>query len=714
MQKRFFIALKLMLVVFAAGALLSSCKRDFDQPPSFIEPNVKANTTIKQLKAMHIIGAIEKINQDLIIGGVVVADDKSGNFYKSIAIQDETGGITVRLDGTNLFTSYPVGRKIYIKLNGLYLGDYNRLIQIGGGIDNTDPSRPELSPLASTLFNTYILKGSLNNTVTPKVVTTSELHDSLQSMLIQINNTEFVVSDTSKTYADAVGQQSVNLNVKSCSGSSVILRTSGFANFAGVNVPNGNGTLLAVYTMFGSTKQLLIRDTSDVRFTGVRCGSGPTTLMNISDVRALYTGTTTSIPDGKKITGVVISDRTTANLNGQNLILQQGNGLAGIYIRFDAPHTFNLGDSLDINVSGQEISEFNKTLQINGVPLGYATRISTGKTITPRVATLAQIGTNFDAWESTLVTVNNVGLTGSGTYSGNVTLNDGSGTIILFTTATATFAGQSYPANASSVTGYLTEFNTTKEISIRNSTDVVAGASTATVTTNAISAITQTTATSGGNVTAGGTSSVTARGVVWSTSTAPTVALSTKTTDGSGTGTFTSSLTGLTAGTTYYVRAYATNASGTSYGNEVSFTTTSSAGGSSVTEDFETGAKTGYTTATVALNSGSWTFSDALLGTAAGSDIFNGIQSARIRGTVGSNNGYIQTEFGYNGLQSVVVKHAQTNFNEGTGTITPSFELYISKNGGTTWTKVGATTATTKGTFTTTTFTVSALPSENV
>jgi hypothetical protein len=478
MQKRFLTVLKAAMMVLAAGVLITSCKRDFDQPPSFIEPNITPNTTIKALKAMHTIGAIRRITQDLVIAGVVVADDKSGNFYKSIAIQDETGGITVRLDGTNLNTTYPVGRKIYIKLNGLYMGDYNRLIQIGGGIDNTDPAREELAPIASTLFDTYILKGSFNNAVTPKVVTVAQLHDSLQSMLIQLNNMEFVTADTSKTYADVVTQSSRNLNVKGCGGSSVILRTSGFANFAGINVPNGNGTLLAVYTMFGNTKQLLIRDTSDVRFTGTRCGSGPTTVMNVSDVRALYTGSTTSAPDGRRITGVVISNRNTANLNDQNIILQQGNGLSGIIVRFDAAHPFDLGDSVDINISGQEISEFNNTLQVNNVPLGYATKVGTGKTITPRVATIAQVNTNFEAWESTLVQINNAALSGSGTYSGNVTLNDGTATIILRTSTSATFAGQSYPANAATLVGYLSEFGTTKQIGIRGTTDVVAGGGT--------------------------------------------------------------------------------------------------------------------------------------------------------------------------------------------------------------------------------------------
>lgn len=87
------------------------------------------------------------------------------------------------------------------------------------------------------------------------------------------------------------------------------------------------------------------------------------------------------------------------------------------------------------------------------------------------------------------------------------------------------------------------------------------------------SSITSVSASSGGTVLTDGSTTITARGVCWSTSTAPTVALSTKTTDATGTGSFTSSITALAANTTYYARAYATNSVGTTYGSEISFTT---------------------------------------------------------------------------------------------------------------------------------------------
>jgi hypothetical protein len=94
-----------------------------------------------------------------------------------------------------------------------------------------------------------------------------------------------------------------------------------------------------------------------------------------------------------------------------------------------------------------------------------------------------------------------------------------------------------------------------------------------TVTTAVVSNVSTASADGGGEVTADGGAAVTARGLCWNTAGTPTIA-SSKTSDGTGTGTFTSSITGLLPGTTYHLRAYATNSAGTSYGDEVTFTTT--------------------------------------------------------------------------------------------------------------------------------------------
>ena len=95
------------------------------------------------------------------------------------------------------------------------------------------------------------------------------------------------------------------------------------------------------------------------------------------------------------------------------------------------------------------------------------------------------------------------------------------------------------------------------------------------LTTNSVTSIGTTTAVSGGNISSSVGSSVSNRGVVWSTSPSPTISLSTKTSDGTGTGSFTSNISGLTPSTLYYIRSFATNTSGTGYGDQLTFTTTS-------------------------------------------------------------------------------------------------------------------------------------------
>ena len=92
------------------------------------------------------------------------------------------------------------------------------------------------------------------------------------------------------------------------------------------------------------------------------------------------------------------------------------------------------------------------------------------------------------------------------------------------------------------------------------------------VSTSAVTEITPTSATGGGNVADEGGHSVTARGVCWSTQDEPTL-IDSCTADGTGAGSFSSSLIGLSANTVYYQRAYATNCEGTGYGDVLTFST---------------------------------------------------------------------------------------------------------------------------------------------
>ena len=142
--------------------------------------------------------------------------------------------------------------------------------------------------------------------------------------------------------------------------------------------------------------------------------------------------------------------------------------------------------------------------------------------------------------------------------------SDATGTGSFSSSITGLSPGTTYHVRAYATNGAGTNYGS----DVQFTTSAVA----TTITTTAVTTVTSNSASSGGNITADGGASVTARGVCWSTSINPTIGDS-KTSDSTGTGSFSSSITGLSPGTTYHVRAYATNSAGTNYGSDVQFTT---------------------------------------------------------------------------------------------------------------------------------------------
>ncbi len=149
------------------------------------------------------------------------------------------------------------------------------------------------------------------------------------------------------------------------------------------------------------------------------------------------------------------------------------------------------------------------------------------------------------------------------TISNNKTTN-GTGTGIFTANITGLTPGSTYHVRAYATNSAGTSYGNDLEF-----TTLPVSAS---LTTTTVTSVTRTTAVSGGNITSNGGAAVTARGVCWSTAANPSVT-GPHSSDGAGNGSFVSNITGLTAGTIYYVRAYATNSAGTSYGNERTFPT---------------------------------------------------------------------------------------------------------------------------------------------
>lgn len=427
------------VLIIAAAGFLGSCKKSFDNPPGPSDPAIAANRTIAQLKALHTsFGAFDVVTEDIIISGIVVADDASGNLYKQLYIQDSSGAIELKLDQAGLYTSYPVGRRIFVKCKGLCVSDYNRMIQLG--VKAYPSGAPSLEAIPSGMIGKYVIGGSINNPVVPKVVTLTDLGGSSVDMqnpllgtLIQLNDFEFV--NRNNTYSDTSNyRKDQNDTLQNCSNSRIIMRTSAYSRFAGARVKQGNGSIAAIYTVFQSgssgTKQLLLRDTTDINFNNLRCGAIAGTVLLSEDFESQVVPATSPYNDvtitgwfnGAEVGSRKFSARTNAgNKYAQATAFGAGSGVSstawlvtkginlGSYatkiLKFDTKAGFANGATLKVFVS----TNYSGT----GNPWGGSatwTDITSQATLSPGLS--SGYPTDF-------------------TSSGNISLNSYSGTIYI-------------------------------------------------------------------------------------------------------------------------------------------------------------------------------------------------------------------------------------------------------------------------------------------
>lgn len=218
-----------------------------------------------------------------------------------------------------------------------------------------------------------------------------------------------------------------------------------------------------------------LRDASGYWLDGQGIGDGGVwdllTPISISEVRGLYQGTNVQLPANTMMQGIVISDRQHANIHGNNLVIVDENDGTGIAIRFSAPHPFHMGSKIRIDVSSLTVSTFNGLIQISGINLANAGFMEMTAVPQPEQTTIANLLNNIDYFESRLVKVNDVTITGGNTWNGTLTMNDGTASIPHFTTSYSTFSGQAPPSQPVTVTAIVTIFNN-PQLGIRNLNDL--------------------------------------------------------------------------------------------------------------------------------------------------------------------------------------------------------------------------------------------------
>ncbi|MDO4691547.1 MAG: DUF5689 domain-containing protein [Porphyromonadaceae bacterium] len=262
------------LAVFAAIlGLTTACNYNRPDEPApqnrqgFID-KLKPTHTVAQLKAIY-PGTPLTIAEDVIVSATIASDDTEGNLYRTCYIQDETGGLELKLSLGNLSTIYPQGSKIYLRARGMTLGRYADHINLG--YRSLDPKYetafyPEKLAPEVLLF---VERGS----VVPRKLSIANVNPKYAGTLVQIDGVQFSESELNLTYAapdDRKSQGYVNRTLVDQSGRTLIVRTSSYAKFAGRKLPQGSGSITAILTYFRDTPQLLLLRESDARMSAPR------------------------------------------------------------------------------------------------------------------------------------------------------------------------------------------------------------------------------------------------------------------------------------------------------------------------------------------------------------------------------------------------------------------------------------------------------------
>ena len=254
----------------------TSCMNDFDEP-KFNEPPFgnneigEANTTIAQLKAKYATiisgSSVEEITEDIIIEGVVVADDAAGNVYKQIIINDPTGAMVIGINDVGLYATTPIGQRIRIDCKGLNIGGYGKMAQIGSLYNG------KVGRMSKSIYQEHVrLIGApsmMQEELVPEVIDenyfTSANMENL-AKFVRLKNVSITEADGTATWAPEELKNSSNVVERKIKmgKTNLVLRMSTYADFANEVMPTGKLNVNGVLTRYNKDWQFVISSTNDI------------------------------------------------------------------------------------------------------------------------------------------------------------------------------------------------------------------------------------------------------------------------------------------------------------------------------------------------------------------------------------------------------------------------------------------------------------------
>jgi len=207
----------------------------------------------------------------------VISSDAGGNFYKELIVQDKasnpTSGIHLLLDHNSLFDTYNLGRKIYVKLDGLSLWYNNGVLQLG--IQNLG----DVVAIPNSLIDDHIIRSEITKEIEPLNIEISDFNPELKNLYVRIQHIQFdrnlVKENQLFSFAsNSADQYDGERQLESCeTGETVLMSTSTFSNFKSLLIPSGSGSVEGILSRdFYDEHYVIVVNTPDaLQMNDERC-----------------------------------------------------------------------------------------------------------------------------------------------------------------------------------------------------------------------------------------------------------------------------------------------------------------------------------------------------------------------------------------------------------------------------------------------------------
>ncbi len=211
--------------------------------------------TIAWLRSMYGRSAVT-VEGDVYITGRVVSTDQFGNFYKTLVLEDETGGIVVRVDLEDYHRTYFYGMRLRVACNALVLSSYGGTLQLGAYSYDEGPADPGYIPFDRLPAVITIGEKQDDALPEPLPLTIPELAPGHISRLVALHDVQFVDGAAGATWS--APDADTDRLIVDRDGNRMVVRTSRYAEFAGRLLPGGSGSIAGVVSYFNGTYQLVV------------------------------------------------------------------------------------------------------------------------------------------------------------------------------------------------------------------------------------------------------------------------------------------------------------------------------------------------------------------------------------------------------------------------------------------------------------------------